>query len=403
MQFTYSFSAKSLDKNGREAVKPTRGMVIASSLDLAYFKVKKNGFFKPYIKINLLETINTWLGAKVDQKELSRFYRTVGVRLGNNGSPLEAISAGQDFVTDKRLSSAIAIIKSSIEQGERIYEAMKIAGIDDRHCMMIKAMQEGGQTGKGFLDLSKEIADQEKLRVAISGMLRMLKIAVFGFYLFIPGLIFELAPKMLSFFEKVGKDALKIPDYVIVFYDFVRAANEYPPLFIVPYVVLPVLFISFLKSNLLVRILDKITLIKNFSIYAEHAQIWSIYGLLYRAGVRPDEIMDVLAKTVRRDETRDSISIFSKRIKAGIDENNAIQIAQFPLFVTSAYIAAKNSGSLADELINFSNNLKEDVEAMSSKIGDLVELFSKLVLGTIVVIVFMLVLYPIMGPMISSF
>lgn len=403
MEFTYSFSAKALDKNGREAAQPTRGMIIAQSLDLAYFKVKKNGFLKPYVSINILETVNTWLGAKVDQKELSRFYRTVGVRLGNNGSPLEAISAGQDFVTDKRLSSAISIIKSSIEQGERLYEAMRIAGLDDRHCMMIKAMQEGGQTGKGFLDLSKEIADQERLRIAIAGMLRMLKIAVIGFYLFIPGLIFQLAPKMLNFFEKVGKDALKIPEYVVAFYDFVRTVNEYPVIFIIPYIAIPICFIWFLRSKLLVRLLDRITLIRNFSTYAEHAQIWSIYGLLYKAGVRPDEIMEVMAKTVRRDETRDSISIFSKRIKAGIDENNAIQIAQFPPFVTSAYIAAKNSGSLADELINFSNNLKEDVEAMSSKIGDLVEIFSKLVLGLIVVIVFMLVLYPIMGPMISSF
>jgi len=118
--------------------------------------------------------------------------------------------------------------------------------------------------------------------------------------------------------------------------------------------------------------------------------------------VRPDEIMSMVAKTVKRNETRHSVLIFSKRIKAGNDEISAIQIAQFPKFVTSAFIAAKNSGSPAQELINFSNNLKEDLEVMALKIKDLIEIASKLTLGLIVFIVFMLVLYPVMAPMIAS-
>jgi len=162
------------------------------------------------------------------------------VRLDNNGTPIDAINAGQDFVTDKRLISNIAIFRSTIEQGEHLHSAMRAAGFDERHCMTVKAMTEGAEQSKAFLDLAKEITDQDKLRNMVSGMMRMLNVTIIGFYLFIPALVFIMAPKMISFFEKAGKDNLKIPEYVTIFYDFVARVNHFPILFILPYIAIPI-------------------------------------------------------------------------------------------------------------------------------------------------------------------
>src|SRR5574343_286672 len=223
MKLTYRFKAQTIQHR-----RPVSGMIVAEDPEVALFELKKMGLTKADVSLNPLETLSTWLGAAPDQRELARFYRTLGVRLANQGDPVEAVTGGLEYLDDERLKTQVAIFAAQLAEGHKPADAMRLAKFAERECMVVGAYTTAGNYSEAFANLSVEIADRYRLTRSIKGMLRMPQImAILVWFVGLPGVFLGLAPNTMKFLKQ-GGSTLKIPDSIQAFYAFVGWTQENP-------------------------------------------------------------------------------------------------------------------------------------------------------------------------------
>lgn len=398
MQMAFQFSARA-----QKADKIVTGILVAPSSDVAFNQVKRMGFTQAEIRFDALQTLREWTGAQINARELARLYNTLGKRLEHRGSLTEALAAAQDFTQDMRLKSASSIMRAAILDGRPVHEAMLIAGLPERDAMMAKALADGGKLGKAFIDLASDILAEHRLQSSFSSMMRMPKIMLTLSYLFIPVVFLFIAPSMMSFFKRAGSLAVNIPPAVKVFYEFVGWTQAHPVLALLMYLIIPLVVIAATKAGIWHRLAQRIQMVRDLSQSADHASIWSSYALMYGAGIRPVDICQMLGKAAKRQDSRAALLRFGRLLNGGEDEVSAISAAEFPPFVVQGFKSAKTSGSLVEGLLQFSTLKKEDVELLTERLQDVMKLVSMALLALLVLAVFFVVLYPAVGPIISSF
>ena len=397
MKLTYRFKAQTIQHR-----RPVSGLIVAEDPEVALFELKKMGLTKADVSLNPLETLSTWLGAAPDQRELARFYRTLGVRLANQGDPVEAVTGGLEYLDDERLKTQVAIFAAQLAEGHKPADAMRLAKFDERECMVVGAYTTAGDYGKAFANLSIEIADRYRLTRSIKGMLRMPQIMVsLVWFAGLPGVFLGLAPNMMKFLKQ-GGSTLKIPDSIQAFYAFVgwTQENSWPTLGL--YLGIPALVWWVIQSTWFKNQLDRIKIVHQLSVRNDHAMLWGAYSVLDRAGINPAETCFMLSKSAARSDTRDSLTIMGRRLKGGDNDTLAIAAAKFPGFVVSQFLAARSSGSLPDGLDRFVLDLKDDIEILTQKLSDIADLTSKVLMALLVLALAYVVLYPAIGPVLSN-
>lgn len=397
MKLTFSFRAETAQHR-----RQVSGLITADDAQVATFDLKKIGLTRADVTFNPIETLATWLGAQPDQRELARFYRTLGDRLKNGGNPVDAVAGGLEYLDDDRLKTQVAIFAAQLAEGHKPADAMRLARFDARECMVVGAYATAGNYAEAFANLSLEIADRYRLMRSIKGMLRMPQImATLVWFVGLPGVFLGLAPSMMKFFKQAG-NTLKIPDSIQAFYAFVGWTQENPWPALALYLGIPTAIWWGIKTPWFKAQLERIKVIHQLSVRNDHAMLWGAYAVLYRAGINPAEICPMLAKTAARDDTRESLVVMGRRLKGGDDEVSAVDIAKFPKFVLDQYRAAKSSGSLADGLQRFVSDLKDDVEVLTKKLSDITDLGSKVGLALLALALAYVVLYPAIGPALSN-
>lgn len=397
MKLTYKFRAETIQHH-----RMVSGLVTADDSQVACFELKRIGLTRMDVTWHPLETIATWLGAAPDQRELARFYRTLGDRLKNGGNPVDAVAGGLEYLDDERLKTQVAIFAAQLAEGHKPHDAMRLARFDARECMVVGAYATAGNYSEAFTNLSVEIADRYRLTRSIKGMLRMPQImAILVWFIGLPGVFLGLAPSMMKFFKQAG-NTLKIPESIQSFYAFVGWTQENPWPALALYLGIPAVIWWGIKTPWFKAQLERIKVIHQLSVRNDHAMLWGAYAVLYRAGINPAEICPMLAKTAAREDTRESLIIMGRRLKGGDDEVSAVDIARFPKFVLDQYRAAKSSGSLADGLNRFVMDLKDDIEVLTKKLSDIADLGSKVALALLALGLAYVVLYPAIGPALSN-
>jgi len=397
MRLTFKFRAETVQYK-----RPVSGLIVAEDQDMAYFKLKKIGLTRIDVSLHPIETLGTWLGSDVDLRELARFYRTIGVRLKNGGNPVDAVTSGLDYLDDERLKTKVAIFAAQMAEGHKPHEAMVLAGFDSRESMVVGAYATAGNYAEAFTNLSVEIADRYRLTRSIKSMLRMPQIMVcLVWFLGLPGVFLGLAPSMMKFFKQAG-NAIRVPDSIQSFYAFVAWTQSNPIPSLLLYLGIPAFVWWGVQTPWFKAQLERIKVIRQLSVKNDHAMLWGAYAVLYRAGINPAEICPMLATAAVRTDTKESLRIMGRRLKSGDDEVQSVEVAQFPKFVLDQYKAAKTSGSLADGLNRFVEDLKEDIEILTKKLGDVTDLGSKVALAVIALGLAYVVLYPAIGPALSN-
>jgi type II secretory pathway component PulF len=396
MDLAYSFQAKT------ETGRSVSGLVIASSTPMALGKVKKIGFIKPRVSVSIGETIRGWFGAEFDKRELSRFYRTMAARLDRDSTILQALDGADDYITDVRLKSAVSIMYTSIMEGRLLYEAMTTAGFADRDCKVIRALGEGGKTAKAFGDLSLEVERERRRSAGIKATMRQPIMVLFLVYIAFPGIIFWMAPKMMDFFKKIGEMRMKMPGPAAAFYEMVGFLNNNQFMFWLIYPCIPFACFFLTRSKWFDKQVDKIRLFKEISVKTDHAAVWGGYSLLYGVGVPPADIAEFMGTACKRADSKKALSKFSKQLRAGVDENTAIERAEFPKFVASAYKAAKQSNNIELDLERFSGTLTDDVELLTERLTDFMMLLSKLMIALVIFGMFFMTVFPMAGTVMAN-
>src|ERR1700674_1209975 len=100
MELAYSYQG--LDSRN----KAVSGLVYARDADLAYAKLKRNGFRPTQVSFNLASSLRNLIAPAFDGRDLGRFYRTLGRRLPNGRSIDEGLLSASQFVRDEKLRQA---------------------------------------------------------------------------------------------------------------------------------------------------------------------------------------------------------------------------------------------------------------------------------------------------------
>ena len=392
----YKFTART---TGKETVS---GLIAGRSLNLAHHRIKKIGLTHINLTLDPLESINELFGARANQRQLSMFYRVVGQRLQNGEGRLQsALEQAQTFLVDGRLKSMVAIFHAALEEGQDLNTAMLQGGFEAREAMVVKALSEGAERGQAFISLADEVESRELLRRRFGSMMRMPKF-VGGFaYALIPGYVYFISPKTAHFLQQMGNQ-ITISSSITSFYSALGTLVAHPGAFTIGYVALPAAFIYLVRSNWFRLQVERIPTLRDISEKRDHIVLWHSFALMYRGGIPQAEAMRTLSNTVNRADTRRSLVISAKRLASGADEVTAISTVGFPAWSVAGFRGAKLSGDLSEGLLRFSKTLREDLTFALDNLAHYVDIGAVILMGLIVLLLFMVTVYPMTAPILSN-
>jgi type II secretory pathway component PulF len=400
MNLTFAFSARQ-----PVGTKTVSGLITAESDVFAMAKVKKMGFINPVVSLDIMHTLATGFGffkpGDFDLREKARFYETISKRIKLGGTFKDALDSAKEYIEDGRLLSAVAIASAAQESGLRPWKAMEMGGFAHRDVMVVKALDMVGGLDKSFWDLAQEAKLRHQTQNAVRGAMRMPQTMTIMFYFALPLFFGVLGPQMLSFFKKLGS-TVNIPPDIQALYSFVGEVNDNPVMWFLAWIAMGFGAWMLLKSTLWQEIKSHIKSFHDLDLKSEHAQIWSVYALMYSANIAPQEICAILRPACKLAVTGESLYVMSRRLAAGADEISALEAAQFPRFVNAGYRSAKDSGDLPDGLKSFCQMLQEDVQVLTEKVQAVLQKISLAIAVVLVLAVFYITYYPIAGPMLQS-
>jgi len=399
----WDFSAQSPNLGDKRKI---QGMVQASSPVYALARVKRMGFKRPQVRVNVSQTLSSGFGFIVqsdfDLRDKARLYETLGKRLQREGSIITALESAQEYLQDGRLKGAVAIVAAQVNDGQPLHAAMQTAGFTPRDAMVVRALSEAGNAHQAFTDLAAEARTRYQRDTALSSALRMPILMLLALYLALPAFFLGLGPRIMQFFKRLGTQSTNIPDAIKSIYATVDWVNLNVQLALLVYVAIGLGAIALWKSPLWSRLALKIKAFRDLALKTEHASLWSVYGLMYAAGIPGQDICTVLRPAAQMQQTSEALLRMSKRLAAGSDDRDALQSAGFPSFVVSGYRAARDSGSLADGLKSFTSMLNEDIEMLTTQTKAWLQLVSIFLMSGAVMGVFYVVYYPVAGTVLNS-
>lgn len=399
MNFTYSFTARQINN------KAITGLVMAESDAFAINSVKKMGFQSPRVTLDLWRTLESGFGliqqGDFDLREKARFYETISKRIKLGGTFKEALDSATEYIEDGRLRSAVAIASAAQESGMRPWRSLELGGFSRRDVMVVKALDMVGGLDRSFWDLAQEAKLRNQTDNAVRSAMRMPKTMATMFYLSLPLFFGILGPQMLRFFKKLGA-GVNIPPDIQALYGFVEEVSLNPMIWTSVWLACGCGGYMLLKSSLWQELKASIKSFHDLDLKSEHAQIWSVYALMYSANIAPQDICTILQPTCKLLATGESLYVMSRRLSAGADEISALEAAQFPRFVNAGYRSAKESGDLPDGLKSFCQMLQEDVQVLTERVQAALQKLSLGIGVMLILAVFYITYYPIAGPMLQS-
>jgi type II secretory pathway component PulF len=391
---------------GRPGGKKIEGLVQAATPRKAAAQVKRMGFVRPLISVDVGASVTSgfgWISKQdFDLRDKGRLYRTLGQRLKRDGSLVSALESAQDYLEDGRLKSAVAVLAAQINDGHPVHEGMLSAGFPSRDAMVVRALGESGAMHRAFTDLSAEALARHARNTALSSALRMPIIMVFMVFMALPLFFFGLGPKMSAFFAKLGTRGSSIPDDIKAIYDLVAWANANVVFAVSIWLALGGLGLLAWHSPTWRNLAMRIKTLRDLTEKSEHAALWSVFGLMYGAGIPSQDICETLRPACSLERNKTSLRRMAKHLASGADDGEAVASAGFPRFVVSGYRAAKDSGSVSDGLASFAELLNEDIQILTEKTQGLMQLLSLTIMSLTVLGVFYIVYYPIAGPALNS-
>lgn len=386
--------------------KKTDGLVRAKTSSKARAQVRRMGFTRPVISLDVMASLSSGFGwipkQDFDLRDKGRLYRTLGQRLKRDGSLVSALESAQDYLEDGRLKGAVAVLASQIIDGHPVHEAMLTAGFPPRDAMVVRALGESGAMHKGFTDLSAEALTRHERNAALSSALRMPIIMVFVAYMALPAFFFGLGPKMSQFFAKLGTRGSSIPDDIKAIYALVAWANSNVLLTVSLWLGLGLVGLLLWHSPMWSSLAMRVKTLRELTEKSDHASLWSVFGLMYGAGIPSQDICETLRPACKMERNKISLRRMARHLASGADDGDAVASSGFPRFVVSGYRAAKDSGAISDGLASFAELLNEDIEILTEKTKALMQLLSLVLMSLTVLGVFYIVYYPIAGPALNS-
>jgi type II secretory pathway component PulF len=373
---------------------PVRGVVYAESRDFAYSRLKTNRVRATRLRLDPSATLRNWISSGFDARDLERFYRSFGQRLGNGTPAPKALESCRGILRDPKLRQAALAMQQQCLGGAELHAAMAFAGFPRRDSMLVRAAEVSGNTPETLRRLADDVRTQRTLRGSLSRVLAIPVATLAFLYVFLFVVVTVAAPKTLEFFSKTGA---RMPPFAVNYFEFTRAINDHLTLASTIFVTLPVLLFAFTRTSTCRQLAESLPLVRELSVKAELAALWNGFAQLLRARIPPATAAIVVRDAARRSDTRGWFARFGHLLETGVFMREAVVRAGFPPMVAADVAAADESGRVPEELERMVREFEEDVIGLSARLSDVLFFASMLVLAAGIVVAFFLSYGPIMA------
>ncbi len=399
MKFELAYQYKA--RSSRQTV--VSGTVFGCNQDQAFASLQRCGLRPVSLKTALWKTLNNLRASGFDEKNLIRFYRTLGRRLSGRsaGTLTDCLHACGEFIRDDRLKQAALMMLQGIRDGKDESTAMLAAGFPKRDAMVVKAAAQSGSIGEAFTSLSTELERSSQMRASMTRIWRMPVMLISIVYGLTYIALITLMPQSAKFMKEMGIGE-SAPDFAKWVNAFTEIFNAHLTVATLIYLLLPVLVVLFIRSERFIGLVDRLAWVREISVKSDQGALWNGFILLYDAGVVGMEATHILRDAAKRADSKKMFTRLGLLLQGGFSYEEAVSKANFPTFVIDGVRAGMTSNHLTQELADMTRGLSLDVADRTQQLTEIVEIGSKVLAGAAVLGLILITYYPTFGTAIQS-
>jgi len=357
-----------------------RASVVSRLREMDYFitsisEKKKSALFS--------QQITLFQGVKL--RDLTIFYRQFATMVNAGLTLVNSLGILVEQVENKTLSNIIKTVKSDVEAGSTLANAMAKHPqvFSELYISMVRAGEVGGvldEILKKIADLmEKEFALKQKIKSAMAypsfviGAAALMAIFMLTFIL----------PQFVGVFAQFGG---KLPALTQFFVTLTYLFNKYWYIFFVVFAGLVAAFLAYIKTPDGKLNFDKFKL--NAPIFGEInrkgaiARFTRILGTLIKSGVPILEALSVSSNAIGNLVISKAVLGAKTKIKEGQSISGPLAASGvFPPMVTQMIMVGEESGELEEMLVNVAKFYDEEVDRAVEKLTAIIEPLMMVVIG----------------------
>lgn len=348
-------------------------------------------------KKNLLFSNQTTLFQNIKLRDLTIFYRQFATMVNAGLTLVNSLDILTEQVENKALSDIIKIVKSDIEAGFTLSNAMAKHPqvFSELYISMVRAGEVGGvldEILKKIADLmEKEFAIKQKIKSAMAypsfviGAAALMTIFMLTFIL----------PQFVGVFAQFGGE---LPALTQFFVTLTYLFNKYWYIFFMIIGGLIFAFLAYTKTTNGKFNFDKFKL--NAPVFGEInskgaiARFTRIFGTLIKSGVPILEALSVSSNAIGNLVISKAVLDAKTKIKEGQSISGPLAASGvFPPMVTQMIMVGEESGELEEMLVNVANFYDQEVDRTVEKLTAIIEplmmVFIGLTIGTMIIAMYL--------------
>lgn len=386
-------------------VRDRRGKVFTGNMDgenreVVASRLQEMDYFITSVsekKKNLLFSNQTTLFQNIKLRDLTIFYRQFATMVNAGLTLVNSLDILTEQVENKALSDIVKIVKSDIEAGFTLSNAMAKHPqvFSELYISMVRAGEVGGvldEILKKIADLmEKEFAIKQKIKSAMAypsfviGAAALMTIFMLTFIL----------PQFVGVFAQFGGE---LPALTQFFVTLTYLFNKYWYIFFMIIVGLIFAFLAYTKTTNGKFNFDKFKL--NAPVFGEInskgaiARFTRIFGTLIKSGVPILEALSVSSNAIGNLVISKAVLDAKTKIKEGQSISGPLAASGvFPPMVTQMIMVGEESGELEEMLVNVANFYDQEVDRTVEKLTAIIEplmmVFIGLTIGTMIIAMYL--------------
>ena len=373
-----------------------RSAVVSRLREMDYFitsiNEKRQGFA-------LLKEIT--LFKKIKLRDLTIFYRQFATMVNAGLTLVSSLDILIEQVENKALSEAIKLVKSDVESGSTLADALAKQPqiFSELYISMVRAGEIGGVLDEilnKIADLmEKEFALRQKIKSAMSYPSFVAGAAV----IMVIFMLTFILPQFVGVFKQFGGE---LPALTQFFVTLTYLFNKYWYIFFAVFAALVAAFLAYIKTPNGKLNFDKFKL--NVPIFGEInrkgavARFTRILGTLIKSGVPILEALQVSSNAIGNLVVSSAVLGAKTKIKEGQSISGPLAASGvFPPMVTQMIMVGEESGELEEMLVNVAKFYDEEVDRSVEKLTAIIEpllmAFIALTVGVMIIAMYL----PIFG------
>lgn len=391
-----TFAYKVRDRSG----KIFTGSMEGESRSVAVSRLREMDYFITSIsekKKSALFSQQITLFQSIKLRDLTIFYRQFATMVNAGLTLVNSLNILTEQVENKALANNIKVVKSDIEAGSTLADAM--AKFPQVFSELYISMIRAGEIGGVLDDILNKIADLMEKDFALRQKIK----SAMSYPSFVAGAAALMSIFMLSFIlpQFVGVFAQfegKLPALTQFFVTLTYLFNKYWYIFFAVFAALVAVFLAYIKTPNGKLNFDKFKL--KAPIFGEInrkgaiARFTRILGTLIKSGVPILEALQVSSNAIGNLVISAAVLGAKTKIKEGQSISSPLAASGvFPPMVTQMIMVGEESGELEEMLINvakfYDQEVDRTVEKLTAIIEPLMMVFIGLTIGTMIIAMYL--------------